>query len=212
MRTDFCVYIHTRPDGSVFYVGKGVSNRPYRKTGRNMTWQAEVAKIGTFSVQIVESGLTEEAAFAKEVELISEFRASGVLLVNQTRGGDGCKSLIFTDEIIAKLKLARARQTPPTLGMTMPASMKQKLSAQRAGNGNPMFGKIHSAETKEKFKHRPVAKPWEGKTIPLEAKQKMSESHKARPQLTCPHCNKIGGSGGMLVHHFNNCKMIGVPA
>jgi hypothetical protein len=212
MRNDFCVYIHTRPDGSVFYVGKGVSNRPYRKTGRNMTWQAEVAKIGTFSVQIVESGLTEDVAFAKEVELISEFKASGVLLVNQTRGGDGCKSLIFTNEIISKLKIARSKQSPPTLGMSMPESMKSKLSALRAGEGNPMFGKKHSEETKAKFKNRPLSRAWLDKKFSEEVKQKMSESHKARPQLTCPHCNKIGGSGGMLVHHFNNCKMIGVPA
>lgn len=208
MRKDFCVYFHARPDGSVFYVGKGVSSRPYRRTGRNMTWQAEVAKIGTFSVQIVESGLTEEEAFAKEVELISELRESGVVLVNQTRGGDGCKSLIFTAEIIAKLKAARAKQAPPTLGVPMPESMKEKLREQRAGEKNPMFGKKHTDETKAKFKDRPVARAWLGKKMSSEHKQKMSESHKLHPDLTCPHCNKTGGFAGMRVHHFNNCKML----
>jgi hypothetical protein len=193
----------------VFYVGKGVANRPYRKTGRNMSWQAEVAKIGMFSIQIVESGLTENEAFAKEIELIAELRASGVLLVNQTRGGDGCKSLIFTEEIITKLKTARAKQTPPNLGLFMPESMKKKLSEQRAGKNNPMFGKKHTDETCAKFKDRPVVRAWIGKKMNVEHRQKMSESHKARPKLTCPHCKKIGGSGGMLVHHFNNCKMIG---
>lgn len=212
IRNDFCVYLHLRPDGSVFYVGKGVPSRPYRKDGRNMTWKAEVAKIGTFSVQVAFAGLTEEQAFAKEVELISELRESGVVLVNQTRGGDGCKSLVFTAEIIAKLKKSRAKQTPPTLGYRHTEDARKKLSAQHVGENNPMFGKKHTDETREKFKDRPVARAWAGKKLNTEHKQKMSESHKARPQLTCPHCNKIGGSGGMLVHHFNNCKMIGVPA
>ena len=27
-----------------------------------------------------------------------------------------------------------------------------------------------------------------------------------RKQVTCPHCNKIGGDGAMLRWHFNNCK------
>jgi len=208
MRNDFCVYLHLRPDGSVFYVGKGVSSRPYRKDGRNMTWKAEVAKIGTFSVQIARSGLTEEQAFDLEVELIAEFRASNVVLVNQTRGGDGCKSLIFTAEIIEKLKTARAKQAPPTLGYAHTDEAKQKMQQKHSGENNPMFGKKHTDETKEKFKDRPVARAWLGKKMSSGIKKKMSESHKSLPDLTCPHCNKTGGFAGMRVHHFNNCKMI----
>jgi hypothetical protein len=210
MRTDFCVYLHARPDGSVFYVGKGVSHRPYRRTGRNMTWQAEVKKIGTFSVQIIASGLTEAEAFDKEVELIAEFRASGVVLTNQTKGGDGCKSLIFTEEIIHKLKAARAKQTPPMLGLKISDETKEKLSKLRSGENNPMFGKKHSEETKAKFKERPITKHWAGKTLANEVKEKMSQSHKALPKLTCPHCNKTGGSAGMRRNHFDYCKAIKV--
>jgi len=40
-----------------------------------------------------------------------------------------------------------------------------------------------------------------------ETKLKQSESHKNLPKLTCPHCGKIGGWGGMKAWHFNNCKM-----
>jgi len=173
-----------------------------------MTWKAEVAKIGTFSVQIAQSGLTEEQAFDLEVELIAEFRASNVVLVNQTRGGDGCKSLIFTAEIIEKLKTARAKQAPPTLGYVHTAEAKQKMQQKHSGENNPMFGKKHTDETKEKFKDRPVARAWLGKKLSSSAKKKMSESHKSLPDLTCPHCNKTGGFAGMRVHHFNNCKMI----
>ena len=208
MKNDYCVYVHTRPDGSVFYVGKGVPSRPYRRNGRNMIWKAEVEKVGNFIVKIIESGLTEEQAFAKEIELIAEFREIGVNIVNQTKGGDGCKSLVFTDEIKEKLKIARKNQVPPMLGKTTSEKTKQILSEIRIGEKNPMYGKKHTEETKAKFKYRPVAKHWFGKKITDEVRKKMSESHKNKPQLQCPHCKKIGGSAGMKVNHFDNCKQL----
>ena len=85
---------------------------------------------------------------------------------------------------------------------------KQNLRELRVGEKNPMYGKKHTDETKAKFKYRPVAKAWLGKKMPDDIKQKMSESHKNKPQLQCPHCNKIGGSAGMKVHHFENCKQM----
>lgn len=212
IRADFCVYLHLRPDGSVFYVGKGVPSRPYRRGGRNMLWQTEVKNIGGFSVQILESGLTEEQAFAKEVEVIADLKANGIVLVNQTKGGDGCKSLVFTQEIIDKLRLARAVQKPPMAGRHMPEQAKQKMKALHAGENNPMFGKKHSEQTKEKFKTRPTVSAWTGKKMDDSIRQKMSESHKSKPKLTCPHCLKTGGNAGMLVHHFNNCKLIEATA
>jgi len=208
MRNDYCVYVHTRPDGSVFYVGKGVPSRPYRRNGRNSIWQAEVTKMGNFLVKIIESGLTEEQAFAKEIELIAEFRSMGIYLVNQTKGGDGCKSLVFTDDVREKLKIARKNQIPPMLGKQSSEKTKQILSEIRSGEKNPMYGKKHTEETKEKFKNRSVARHWLGKKITEEVKQKMSESHRNKPKLQCPHCNKIGGSAGMKVNHFDNCKQM----
>jgi hypothetical protein len=208
MKNDYCVYIHTRPDGSVFYVGKGVPSRPYRRSGRNMTWKAEVEKVGNFIVKIIESGLTEEQAFAKEIELIAEFREIGVNIVNQTKGGDGCKSLVFTDEIKEKLKTARKNQLPPMLGKTTSEKTKQILSEIRIGEKNPMYGKKHTEETKAKFKYRPVAKHWLGKKMTDEARKKMSESHRNKQQLQCPHCQKIGGNAGMKANHFDNCKQL----
>lgn len=206
MRTDFCVYTHHRPDGSVFYVGKGIPQRPYRKTMRNAVWIQEVAKLGTYDVKIVWSGLPEMAAFEKERQVISELLAQGEVLVNQTLGGDGCKSMMFTDEIRNKIKAARATQTPPMQGKSLPESAKQKLSVLQAGQNNPMFGRTHTDETKEKFKTRPVAKHWSGKVFTDAHKAKMSKTRKAHPSLECPHCGKVGGYAGMKRHHFTNCK------
>ena len=85
---------------------------------------------------------------------------------------------------------------------------KKYLSSIRKGELNPFYGKKHSEETKAKFVGRKPNKYWSGKKFSQETKEKMSQSQKARPQLKCPHCDKVGGSSGMLVNHFNNCKSI----
>ena len=36
--------------------------------------------------------------------------------------------------------------------------------------------------------------------------QKMRESTKSRPQVECPHCNKIGQYNSMVRWHLDNCK------
>ena len=102
VRTDYCVYTHLRPDDSIFYVGKGVPTRPYRTDGRSSFWKNE-AKNNNHFVNIVKSNLTEAEAFEIEVRLIGKLKEAGIQLVNQTRGGDGCKELVFTEEVKQKL-------------------------------------------------------------------------------------------------------------
>ena len=201
MRTDYCVYTHLRPDDTIFYVGKGVPTRPHRKDGRNSVWVAEVEKHGAHTVNIVKSNLTEKEAFDIEVRLIKRLKDAGVELTNQTRGGDGCKELVFTNEIREKLKVARARQTPPMLGKKASEATKQMLSNIRRGENNPMFGKTHTDETKAKFKKRQAVAYWTGK--------KMSEEHKAKFKVerACPHCSKVGKGSAMIRWHFDNCKL-----
>jgi hypothetical protein len=199
VRADYCVYTHLRPDDSIFYVGKGVPTRPYKKTGRNSLWQNET-KNSKYFVNIVKSNLTEKEALAFEVRLIKKLKEAGVQLANQTRGGDGCKELIFTEEIKQKLKIARSKQIPPMLGKKTKESTKRLLSNLHKGENNPMYGKKHTEETKLKFKTRPTANYWLGK--------KQSEEHKAHLSVDkiCPHCKKLGKGNAMIRWHFDNCK------
>lgn len=69
---------------------------------------------------------------------------------------------------------------------------KQKLREQRTGEGNPMFGKKHTEESKIKMARNGVNNPMFGKTFKMKL-------------LTCPHCGKTGGQGGMKRYHFENC-------
>ena len=58
-----------------------------------------------------------------------------------------------------------------------------------------MFGKQHSKEMKNK--------------ISLGVKNSMKAKTNVRilrEIIICPHCNKVGGRGGMKRWHFDNCK------
>lgn len=181
MRTDYCVYTHLRPNDSIFYVGKGVPSRPYNKTKRSALWKKEVANNG-FTVNIVKANLTEQEAFNLEIRLIKKLRQANANLVNLTNGGDGFKELCLTDE------------------------MRKKLSDSKVGKNNPMYGKPITEEHREKLKLRKPNKAWLCKKMPKDVRKKMSESHKNKPTVECPHCNKIGKEAGMKVWHMDNCK------
>lgn len=63
---------------------------------------------------------------------------------------------------------------------------KNKISQSVSGKNNPMFGKTHSTESK----------------------QKMSDAKKDKPsrQVECPYCKKAGAARIMPRYHFDNCK------
>jgi hypothetical protein len=185
MRNDYCVYTHLRPDDSVFYVGKGIPSRPYRMSGRSSLWQAEVNSCGLHTVNIVKSNLTEKEAFQVEVRLIKMLRNSDIKIVNLTSGGDGCKDLIFTDEVKAKLKKARQNQAPTMLGKKWNEEQRREYRKKRIGTKNPMYGKKHTEEYKAAHKIRSMANLL---------------------SRTCPHCLKLGKGGSMVRWHMDNCK------
>lgn len=81
----FYVYFHKRPDGSVFYVGKGKDKRAWYTRNRNTHWWNVVNKHGGFDVEIVKENLTEQEAFKLEAELVEQIGIDN--LTNQTLGG-----------------------------------------------------------------------------------------------------------------------------
>lgn len=90
----FYVYEHWRTDrDECFYVGKGKGKRAYNMYKRNpfhKAIQKKVAKEGhAIEVKIVASNLTEQEAFALEIERIKFWRDSGADLANFTLGGEG---------------------------------------------------------------------------------------------------------------------------
>lgn len=109
----FCVYAHTKPDGTIFYIGKGIKRRAKDKRARNKYWQRTVNKHG-YQIIILADNLTEEQSFFEEIELIKHFKKFNTL-TNMTDGGEGMT------------------------GYKMPLEIKNKIRNTKFGNKNPMF-------------------------------------------------------------------------
>jgi hypothetical protein len=110
---NFCVYAHTKPDGTIFYIGKGLKRRAKEKRCRNTHWQ-NVAKKHGYNIVILVDKLTNEQALNEEILLIKHFKKFNTL-VNMTEGGEGMT------------------------GYKMPKSVKDKIQKTKWGINNPMF-------------------------------------------------------------------------
>lgn len=105
----FYTYAHYTPEGRLFYIGKGKSERrAFNFCNRNKHWKSVVKKYGKPEVKVLASWDTEEEAFSHEVLLINCFRDMGYKLCNLTNGGEGASGRKISAEhkarISAKLK------------------------------------------------------------------------------------------------------------
>jgi hypothetical protein len=92
------VYGHYKADtDELFYIGKGTGRRAWLQNGRSDYWRRVVAKHGLV-VKILQENLTDEDAFVKEKELISNTGLEN--LVNMRDGGLG-----LTREDARKLRI-----------------------------------------------------------------------------------------------------------
>lgn len=106
----WCVYLHKRPDGSVFYIGKGRLHRAYDfAASRRTLWHRNiVAKYGRKSIGVeVIACSDEEQAFAKEREQIALAREKGESLANLTNGGEGAAGRKPTEKQLVALAKGR---------------------------------------------------------------------------------------------------------
>jgi len=109
MHKQFYVYIHKKPDGTPFYVGKGTGNRAYQFSKRTQWHKNIVAKYGKNNIIVdIVNCLNESQAFDLEKIYIKQFKHDGVCLVNLTNGGEGHSGFKQTqqtkDKRAAKLK------------------------------------------------------------------------------------------------------------
>jgi hypothetical protein len=135
----FYTYAHTKPDGTIFYIGKGTGVRAWKKTSRNPHWKNVVLKYKTYNVEILANWNTEKEALNHEILLISCFRDLGYKLVNMTDGGEGTSGLKMTEEV------------------------KQKISKALKGAKNWAYGKPKSKKVKQKIKESNLINALKGK-------------------------------------------------
>ena len=209
----YYVYAHKRLDtDEIFYIGKGSKNRAYSKNNRNNYWFNIVNKYG-YEVEILHSELEELDAFNKEIELIKTLHP----VANLTKGGEGGNTfeLMSTEDKEAFRLAGRERATCINSGIQIAAKirkgqtketheglkrMAEKHSISFTGINNPMYGKSHwFNKTKE-----------EAIAIKRKISKTLKATYKSNPRIykkvTCPHCNKTGGTPGLTRYHFDNCK------
>lgn len=153
----FYVYIHKKPNGTPFYVGKGVGNRAYAFAKRSQWHKNIVQKYGRKNI-IVEliKCVNESQAFDLEKIYIKQLKADGVMLVNLTDGGEGCSGLkrgTPSEEHRAKNAAAKhgntirkgSKHTPEAIEKMRKAKLGKRLTEEQKTHHSLMrFGKPQS--------------------------------------------------------------------
>ena len=161
---EFYAYVHARPDGSIFYVGKGSGKRAKKLTRRTNTHHENIlAKHGRKNILVGTMECSDEAtAFELERGLIACLKRMDVPLVNRTEGGEGCVGLVVTEEQKQKLSAAlKGRPRGPVSKET-----GARISAAKTGFK-------HSAKSREKMRQSAL-----GRVASEETRKKLSEAAK----------------------------------
>lgn len=211
----FYTYAHYKPDGGLFYIGKGKRRRAYAMDGRNSHWHNIVNKYGKPNIELLAKWDTEQEALDHERLLISCFRDIGFLLANKSDGGEGSSGYKHTEESRRKNSMAKKGSIPWNKGIKgamkawnkgVPMSEEQraKCSIAKLGKPSPRKGVVLSDEIRKNIS---IAK--KGKcTITDAGRLAIIKANTGRKhnKVECPHCGKIGGLTAMPRWHFDNCK------
>ena len=136
----FYVYVHKKPNGRVFYVGKGSSNRHKSQKDRSDYWHKIVNKYGFYS-EIVKEAISECEAFELEQELIRYYGREN--LCNHTDGGDGPSG--YRHDHFTRLKMSYLR-----IGKKHSEETKKKMSEWHKKNSKPPFKGKNLSENHKK--------------------------------------------------------------
>lgn len=183
---NFNAYIHARPDGTVFYVGKGsIARSKEMFRSRNPHHTNVVKKYGKENILVGSLPCSsDEISMELEKGLIKCFRRMGVDLVNQTDGGEGTKGLKKSaEECQAISERMRKFWADPLNKESTSESMREayadpelrnRLSTAKMGNQSRV-GKKNSSQHNEALRQANI-----GKTPSDETRQKMSIAAKNR--------------------------------
>ena len=157
-------YIHCKPDGTPFYVGKGIARRANSTGKRNSYYNNIVSKYGKYNILKGKIPCSsQKIAFALEEGVIKCFKRMGIELTNMTTGGDGGfrednipwnkgKSGHLSDEVIKKMSDAKKGKVGSRLGSTNSPEAIAKMATSKKGQLPWIAGRKHTAESKLKMR------------------------------------------------------------
>ena len=154
----------------------------------------------TLKEEYIKTCYSEEEMCSDEQYYIKLFKTLWPNGYNLTEGGDG---VLPSEETRRKMSNSHKGKIPPNKGKPMSEETKKKLSESKkgllSGEKNPMFGKHHSEETKQK-----IGGVHKGKHISEEQKKKLSVALKGRI-MSDEHKKKIG-EANKGKHHTEESK------
>lgn len=136
----FYIYLHCKPDGTPFYVGKGTKKRANNMSNRTDWHKRIVAKHGVTVVLFPMP--SEQEAFANEIVWIAALKSAGFDLCNMTDGGEGASGNKKTAE--AAEKTAKAHR-----GMKRSEETKRRISEAKRGVPRPPVTEATRAKLSE---------------------------------------------------------------
>ena len=132
-------YLHCKPNGDPFYVGKGTGNRALRIVDkkRNSHHKNIVKKCGSQNILVyVFHCESEDQALADEIQQIAQLRLEGYELANISNGGEGTVGMVFTAEHRANIGAASKNRIP-----TEQTRAKLRAASAARKNKQPTLGK-----------------------------------------------------------------------
>jgi hypothetical protein len=139
----YLAYLHCRPDGSPFYVGKGSTTRMKQMSGRNKHHTNVVNKHG--KANILKGFLpcsTSDIALELEKGIIKCLARMGVNLTNKTLGGEGSNGYSHKAKAKEAMSIFRTGKSYVDLyGEERAAEIKEQKVEAMSGDNNPNYGK-----------------------------------------------------------------------
>ena len=190
MNHQFYTYLHCKPNGDPFYVGKGHGKRSHNLfiSSRNKFHKNIVAKYGAEHIGVfVFPCDSETEAFSDEIRLIAQLRTEGWELANRTEGGEGPRGRILSPEHRRNMSVAAMgrKMSPETKAKLSATNRGRKLSAEtRAKMSAAATGKAVSPETRAKLSIANIGKKHPPRLCSLETRAKMAASAKGNKSAT----------------------------
>lgn len=131
---------------------------------------------------------------------------------NFHKGNNYNKGRKHTDEEKEKISLSHKNRW-----VNLSEVERERVSKNMSGENNPMFGKTHTEEARNKISKskigssvsdenkKKLSKRMKGVPKSENQKEKISKSLKSLNNIICPHCGKEGSPLAFKQYHFGNC-------